>query len=280
MDINNNNTGMNISCNSHASSPASNPSDKSGGTFSGIDFERVMNGVGGGGGRSNTNNSSMDMDHLMMDINNFKSTGSGDAVTSSSSANSLQMNTAFDSNNNNFMQQMMQDQQQQQQQQMFAMGTGGGIAPEGMMSVKNNNNKMGGDKNNATQNNNTSSNAYPLIDKPLTSSLRSSSTSKTGVLTDSPSPVPPMTTSSSNISQDINDCSKRTSTSNSSTASPRRQNEIFHGKGSFPLNLTLMLESVETMNLGHIVSWSSTGTSFIIHDPTQFLSQVLPKFFK
>ena len=272
---------MNINCNSHASSPASNPSDKSGGTISGSDFERVMSGVGGGGGRSNTNNSSMDMDHLMMDINNFKSTGSGDAVTSSSSANSLQMNTAFDSNNNNFMQQMMQD-QQQQQQQMFAMGTGGGVAPEGLMSIKNNNNNnnMGEDKNNATQNNNTSSNAYPLIHKPLTSSLRSSSTSKTGALTDSPSPCPPTTTSSSNISQDQGDCSKRTSTSKSSAASPRRQNEIFHGKGSFPLNLTLMLESAETMNLGHIVSWSSTGTSFIIHDPTQFLSQVLPKFFK
>ena len=49
MDINN--TAMNINCSSHTSSPASNPSDKSGGSFPGSDFERVMSGEGGGGGR-------------------------------------------------------------------------------------------------------------------------------------------------------------------------------------------------------------------------------------
>ena len=149
------------------------------------------------------------------------------------------------------------------------------------MSINNNNNNnnMGEEKINATPNNNTSSNALPLVHKPLTASLRSSSTSKTGGLTDSPSPVP--TTTSSNITpRGKGDSSKGTSANKSFTASPRRQNEIFHGKGSFPLNLTLMLESVDQMNLGHIVSWSSTGTSFIIHDPKQFLSQVLPKFFK
>ncbi len=55
---------------------------------------------------------------------------------------------------------------------------------------------------------------------------------------------------------------------------------IFHGKGSFPLNLTLMLESVESMNLSHVVSWLPDGKSFVIHDPEEFLSEVLPKFFK
>ena len=278
MDINN--TAMNINCSSHTSSPASNPSDKSGGSFPGSDFERVMSGDGGGGGGRSINNNVMDMD-FMMDINNIKSsTGIGDAPIFSSS-NSLQMNTAVDINNNNFMQQMQQMQYQQQQQPMLAMATGGGVAPGGTMSINNNNNNnnMGEEKINATPNNNTSSNALPLVHKPLTASLRSSSTSKTGGLTDSPSPVP--TTTSSNITpRGKGDSSKGTSANKSFTASPRRQNEIFHGKGSFPLNLTLMLESVDQMNLGHIVSWSSTGTSFIIHDPKQFLSQVLPKFFK
>ncbi|KAL7535852.1 hypothetical protein ACHAXR_007799 [Thalassiosira sp. AJA248-18] len=55
---------------------------------------------------------------------------------------------------------------------------------------------------------------------------------------------------------------------------------IFHGKGSFPLNLTLMLESVERLNLSHVVSWLPSGKSFVIHDPDQFLTLVLPKFFK
>ncbi|KAL7532345.1 hypothetical protein ACHAWF_004104 [Thalassiosira exigua] len=55
---------------------------------------------------------------------------------------------------------------------------------------------------------------------------------------------------------------------------------MFHGKGSFPLNLTLMLESVESMNLSHLVSWVPSGQSFVIHNPDQFLALVLPKFFK
>mmetsp|Transcript_15522 Transcript_15522/g.37210 ORF Transcript_15522/g.37210 Transcript_15522/m.37210 type:complete len:644 (+) Transcript_15522:288-2219(+) len=58
------------------------------------------------------------------------------------------------------------------------------------------------------------------------------------------------------------------------------QPDIFHGKGSFPLNLTLMLESAESKNLSHIVSWLPNGQSFVIHDPDQFLAEVLPKFFK
>lgn len=56
--------------------------------------------------------------------------------------------------------------------------------------------------------------------------------------------------------------------------------KVFHGKGSFPLNLTLLLESVEAMGLSHIVAWLPSGSSFVIQDPDQFLSVVLPKFFK
>jgi hypothetical protein len=55
---------------------------------------------------------------------------------------------------------------------------------------------------------------------------------------------------------------------------------MFHGKGSFPLNLALMLESVEPLGLSHIVSWLPSGQSFVIHDPDQFLKFVLPMFFK
>lgn len=56
--------------------------------------------------------------------------------------------------------------------------------------------------------------------------------------------------------------------------------KVFHGKGSFPLNLAVMLESVGAMNLGHIISWLPSGQSFVIHSPDRFLEVVLPKFFK
>eukprot|EP00584_Thalassiosira_punctigera_P001529 CAMPEP_0172533634 /NCGR_PEP_ID=MMETSP1067-20121228/6265_1 /TAXON_ID=265564 ORGANISM="Thalassiosira punctigera, Strain Tpunct2005C2" /NCGR_SAMPLE_ID=MMETSP1067 /ASSEMBLY_ACC=CAM_ASM_000444 /LENGTH=766 /DNA_ID=CAMNT_0013318297 /DNA_START=134 /DNA_END=2434 /DNA_ORIENTATION=+ len=62
-------------------------------------------------------------------------------------------------------------------------------------------------------------------------------------------------------------------------ASPNRA-KVFHGKGSFPLNLAVMLESVDSMNLSHIIGWLPSGQSFVIHDPDQFLTGVLPKFFK
>ena len=55
---------------------------------------------------------------------------------------------------------------------------------------------------------------------------------------------------------------------------------MFHGKGAFPLNLTLMLETADSMNLGHVVSWMPSGQCFVIHDPDKFLVDVLPKFFK
>ena len=64
------------------------------------------------------------------------------------------------------------------------------------------------------------------------------------------------------------------------TATMHREQNIFQGKGSFPLNLTVMLESVERMKLDHIIEWSKDGTTFCIHDPDLFLSDVLPKFFK
>ncbi|KAL7461869.1 hypothetical protein ACHAXS_002275 [Conticribra weissflogii] len=54
----------------------------------------------------------------------------------------------------------------------------------------------------------------------------------------------------------------------------------FHGKSSFPMNLCLMLESVEKHNLSHIISWLPCGSGFLIHDPDAFLAKVLPRYFK
>lgn len=65
---------------------------------------------------------------------------------------------------------------------------------------------------------------------------------------------------------------------------------VFHGKGSFPLNLALMLESVERPlnyedgshggKMNHIISWLPCGRVFAIHNTDLFLSEVLPNFFK
>jgi len=60
----------------------------------------------------------------------------------------------------------------------------------------------------------------------------------------------------------------------------KNRTKVFHGKGSFPLNLAVMLESVDSLNFNHIISWLPSGKSFVIHHPDQFLAVVLPKFFR
>jgi hypothetical protein len=55
---------------------------------------------------------------------------------------------------------------------------------------------------------------------------------------------------------------------------------LFHGKGSFPLNLALLLESVESMDMEHLVSWLPDGSAFAIKDPAGFLNLVLSMFFE
>ena len=55
---------------------------------------------------------------------------------------------------------------------------------------------------------------------------------------------------------------------------------IFNSKISFPLNLTYMLESVESMGKSHIIHWMANKKSFVIYDIDLFLSEVLPLFFK
>ena len=55
---------------------------------------------------------------------------------------------------------------------------------------------------------------------------------------------------------------------------------IFNSKISFPLNLTYMLESVESIGKSHIIHWMANMKSFVIYDIDLFLSEVLPVFFK
>lgn len=102
----------------------------------------------------------------------------------------------------------------------------------------------------------------------------------------------PITSSSSNNNNEVAAAAASGTTNNNeeptqkssppttTTTTMHREQNIFQGKGSFPLNLTVMLESVERMKLDHIIEWSKDGTTFCIHDPDLFLSDVLPKFFK
>eukprot|EP00984_Skeletonema_dohrnii_P020776 scaffold10210_cov127-Skeletonema_dohrnii-CCMP3373.AAC.1 len=48
----------------------------------------------------------------------------------------------------------------------------------------------------------------------------------------------------------------------------------------FPSKLYEMLESVDSLDFSHIVSWLPHGRSFQVKDPTQFMDLVVPKFFK
>lgn len=56
--------------------------------------------------------------------------------------------------------------------------------------------------------------------------------------------------------------------------------KLFAGKGSFPMNLCLMLEKVEGMDHSWAVSWSPDGSSFFIKNTEGFLKSVLPLFFR
>eukprot|EP00984_Skeletonema_dohrnii_P028380 scaffold18361_cov96-Skeletonema_dohrnii-CCMP3373.AAC.2 len=48
----------------------------------------------------------------------------------------------------------------------------------------------------------------------------------------------------------------------------------------FPSKLYEMLESVDSLDFSHIVSWLPHGRSFQVKDRTQFMDLVVPKFFK
>ncbi|XP_071705767.1 heat stress transcription factor A-4c-like [Rutidosis leptorrhynchoides] len=52
------------------------------------------------------------------------------------------------------------------------------------------------------------------------------------------------------------------------------------GSNSSPPFLTKTYEMVDDPLTDHIVSWSHTGTSFVVWDPPEFASELLPKYFK
>eukprot|EP00579_Thalassiosira_antarctica_P025189 CAMPEP_0202013358 /NCGR_PEP_ID=MMETSP0905-20130828/25926_1 /ASSEMBLY_ACC=CAM_ASM_000554 /TAXON_ID=420261 /ORGANISM="Thalassiosira antarctica, Strain CCMP982" /LENGTH=420 /DNA_ID=CAMNT_0048572881 /DNA_START=35 /DNA_END=1293 /DNA_ORIENTATION=+ len=64
------------------------------------------------------------------------------------------------------------------------------------------------------------------------------------------------------------------------SATTTQHDAILNSKISFPLNLTRMLESVESKGLSHIVHWSEDAKSFVICDIDLFLRDVLSLFFK
>jgi len=254
------------------------------------DFERVANGTAESSATSSNNDT--DMGEEVVEQGQLKSVDRGMAAVND--GNNVNVN-------NDFMQQL-QYEQEVMQQQMFAMNNGTGIG--GLMGGLSNNMtiplKNGDDNsNNTTQHiktmevdingaggsmgqqqpddsihrvsGNTTDFEIPDIHPPQVENNHSAAASE-----DNSSSTPPPQKEKSK---------RRPSTTRKSSPSKSKKNaddelDIFHGKGSFPLNLTLMLESVHSMELNHIVSWSDSGTSFIMHDPALFLTEVMPKFFK
>lgn len=52
------------------------------------------------------------------------------------------------------------------------------------------------------------------------------------------------------------------------------------GSNSSPPFLTKTYEMVDDPLTDHIVSWSHTGSSFVVWNPPEFASELLPKYFK
>jgi HSF-type DNA-binding len=48
----------------------------------------------------------------------------------------------------------------------------------------------------------------------------------------------------------------------------------------FPLKLHEMLDQIEADGLSHVISWQAHGRAFMVHDPKEFVSHVMPKYFK
>ena len=260
------------------------------------DFHRVANGMAAEVATASSNNDTDMGDNKKINQGQLKSE---DGVV---------INNIISTNDGNDFMQQLQYQQEVMQQQMFAMNNGIGIG--GLMGGLSNNMtiplKNGDDNsnNNTTQHiktmevdingaggsmgqqqpddsihrvsGNTTDFEIPVIAPPQVENNNSSATASED---NSSSTSPPPQKEKSK---------RRPSSTRKSSPSKSKKNtddddepmDIFHGKGSFPLNLTLMLESVHSMELNHIVSWSDSGTSFIMHDPALFLTEVMPTFFK
>jgi hypothetical protein len=62
-------------------------------------------------------------------------------------------------------------------------------------------------------------------------------------------------------------------------------NQIKHkAKGGvvipFPVKLHTMLDAIERDGYAHIVSWQPHGRCFVVHKPKEFVSHIMPKYFK
>lgn len=261
------------------------------------DFERVANGTAEVAAASSTNNDTDMGEEKVFEQGQLKSEDGGMVIN----------NNGMNNGNNDFIQQL-QYQQEVMQQQMFAMNNGIGIG--GLMGGLSNNMtiplKNGDDNgnNNTTQHiktmevdingaggsmgqqqpddsihrvsGNTTDFEIPDILPPQVENNHSAAASEDNSSSTTP-PPPPQKEKSKRRPSATRKSSPSKSKKNTDDDEPM---DIFHGKGSFPLNLTLMLESVHSMELNHIVSWSDSGTSFIMHDPALFLTEVMPKFFK
>lgn len=49
---------------------------------------------------------------------------------------------------------------------------------------------------------------------------------------------------------------------------------------SFPLKLHAMLDQIEADGLAHVISWQSHGRAFLVHKPQEFVSHVMPTYFR
>lgn len=49
---------------------------------------------------------------------------------------------------------------------------------------------------------------------------------------------------------------------------------------TFPIKLHELLDQIEADGLAHVISWQAHGRAFLVHDPAEFVSHVLPKYFK
>jgi hypothetical protein len=49
---------------------------------------------------------------------------------------------------------------------------------------------------------------------------------------------------------------------------------------SFPTKLHQMLDQIEMDGYAHVISWQGHGRAFLVHDPHEFASHIMPKYFK
>eukprot|EP00539_Tryblionella_compressa_P019023 CAMPEP_0178871212 /NCGR_PEP_ID=MMETSP0747-20121128/7487_1 /TAXON_ID=913974 /ORGANISM="Nitzschia punctata, Strain CCMP561" /LENGTH=380 /DNA_ID=CAMNT_0020538379 /DNA_START=48 /DNA_END=1190 /DNA_ORIENTATION=+ len=66
----------------------------------------------------------------------------------------------------------------------------------------------------------------------------------------------------------------------SQSSSAGKKHNLYHVKLPFPYKLHEMLEHVEKTGNDHIVSWQPHGRAFRVHKPQEFVSKILPIYFR